>query len=80
MRQRDLIVDETFYPEDIFDCAILEGSGVRVDLTLDDIEEIQGYIASAANHNEDRKLQKRLDTLFEIFGTLLDSYDDQDEI
>lgn len=78
--QRDLIVENTFYPGDAFHTAIMEGQGIRVDLSLDDIEEIQGYVAAEANHCKDRKLQKRLDALFEVFEEFLDTYDDQEEM
>ncbi|MFZ1731391.1 MAG: hypothetical protein WBQ23_14870 [Bacteroidota bacterium] len=80
LEQRDLIADHSFYPGDAFHTAIMEGEEIRVDLTLDDIEEIQGYVAAEANHCKDRKLQKRLDRLFEVFQEFLDTYDDQEEM
>jgi hypothetical protein len=48
---------------------------LRVDLSLDDIEEIQGYVAADANHKRDAKLQKPLDKLFLKFQKFLDTYD-----
>lgn len=58
--------------------ALVEGKRLRLDLSLDDIEEAQGYVAAEANHTPDKKLQKRLDKLFEKLQTFLDRYDDQD--
>ena len=58
--------------------AIVEGKRLLVNLTLDDIEEIQGYVAAEANHTRDAKLEKRLYKLFNRFQKFLDSYDDQE--
>ena len=49
----------------------------RFDWALEDIEEIQGYVAASANHSADRKLEKRLDRIFSKLQRFLDSYDDQ---
>ena len=78
-RQRDLIVDHTFCDPDFANLARPEGKGIRVDLSLDDIEEIQGYVAAEANHCKDGTLQKELDSLFDKLQELLDTYDDQEE-
>ncbi len=56
IRERDLISDETFCDADFAKFAIIDGKGIRLDLSLDDIEEIQGYIAAEANHTENKKL------------------------
>ena len=71
--------------EDIRECfhdgfgrhALVEGKRLRVDLSLDDIEEAQGYVAAEANHTRDKKLQQRLDRIFDRFQKFLDRYDDQ---
>lgn len=59
--------------------ATVEGKRLRLDLSLDDIEDIQGYVAAEANHTLDTKLRKRLDRLFDKFQKYLDEYDDQSE-
>lgn len=79
LRQRDLICDHSLYPGDLLKIAVADGNGIRVDMALDDIEEIQGYVAAEANHCDDRKLQSQLDTLFKKLQTFLDSYDDQED-
>jgi hypothetical protein len=79
LRERDLIRDETFCDPDFARLAVVEGKGVRVDLSLDDIEEIQGYVAAEANHTKNKKLQKELDRLFDKLQVYLDTYDEQDE-
>ena len=79
LRERDLIRDETFCDTDLVRLAVVEGKGVRVNLSLDDIEEMQGYVAAEANHTKNKKLQKELDRLFDKLQVYLDTYDEQDE-
>ena len=57
--------------------AVVEGKRLRLDLSLDDIEDIQGHVAAEANHTRDSKRRQRLDKLFEKFQKFLDRYDDQ---
>jgi hypothetical protein len=57
--------------------AVVEGKRLRLDLSLDDIEEIQGHVAAEANHTRDAEQRQRLDKLFEKFQKFLDRYDDQ---
>ena len=79
LRERDLIRDKTFCDPDFARFAVVDGKGIRVELSLDDIEEIQGYVAAEANHTKNKKLQKELDRLFSKLQVYLDTYDDQDE-
>jgi len=79
LHERDLIRDETFCDPDFARFAVVEGKGIKVEMSLDDIEEIQGYIAAEANHTKNKRLQKELDRLFDKFQFYLDTYDDQDE-
>jgi uncharacterized Zn finger protein len=79
LRERDLIRDETFCDHDFAKCAVVDGTGISVDLSLDEIEEIQGYVAATANHTRHAKLRKELDRLFDKLQAFLDTYDDQGE-
>jgi hypothetical protein len=79
LHERDLIRDQTFCDPDFAKFAVMDGNGIRVDLSLDEIEEIQGYIAAEANHTKNMKLQKELDRLYDKLQVFLDTYDDQDE-
>ena len=76
-QERDLIREHTFYDPDFARLAIADGDGIRVDLSLDDIEDLQGYVAAEANHCDDRRLQEDLGDLFERLQAFLDGYDDQ---
>ena len=80
LQERDLIRNETLCNPDFARFAVIEGKGVILNLSLDDIEEIQGYIAAVANHTKSRKLQKNLARLFSKFQVYLDTYDDQSEL
>ena len=80
LQERDLIRNETLCNPDFARFAVVEGKGVILNLSLDDIEEIQGYIAAEANQTKSRKLQKNLDRLFSKFQVYLDTYDDQSEL
>jgi hypothetical protein len=57
--------------------AVVEGKGLRLDLSLDDIADIQGHVAAETNHTRDGRRRQRLDKLFEKFQKLRDRYDDQ---
>ena len=78
--ERDIIRDETFGDPDFARLAIVDGKRIKVEMSLDDIEEIQGYIAAEANHTKNKKRQKELDRLFDKFQVLLGTYDDQNEL
>ena len=71
------IREYTFADPDFGSFAVLEGSRLRFDLSLDDIEELHGNVAAAANHTEDKQLQRGLDRILEKLQTFLDKYDDQ---
>lgn len=79
LRERDLIRDETFCDPNFAKCAVVEGTGIRVELSLDEIEEIQGYVAAEANHTKHAKRRKELDRFFDKLQVFLDTYDDQSE-
>ncbi len=74
---RDLIRDETFYDPDFASLAECREKGLAVPLTLADIEDLQGYVAAAANHCPERKLQSRLDRLFDKLQRYLDGYEEE---
>lgn len=79
LRERDLIRDETFCDPAYTKLAVVDGKNFRLFLSLDDIEDIQGYIAAEANHTKNKKLQKEFYGLFDKLQAYLDSYYDQSE-
>ncbi|MFH1009175.1 MAG: hypothetical protein V1800_17000 [Candidatus Latescibacterota bacterium] len=78
LRERDLIRDDAYCDPDFGRLAISEGRSIRIYMTLDEIEDIQGYVAAEANHTENRKLQKELDKFSDKLQVFLDTYDDEE--
>lgn len=46
--------------------------------TLDELDELVGYVAAEANHAKDKKLQKEWDRLYARLAEVLDAYTDED--
>jgi hypothetical protein len=80
LKERDLIRDKTFCDPHFGKMGVVEGKNIKIMMDLDDIEDVQGYIAAAANNTENKKLQKELDRIFDKFQDFLDTYDDQQDI
>lgn len=82
IRERELILEHTFADNDLtaaLRIAPASGKTSVYSFTLDDLEELMGYVAAEANHVKDKKLQKELDRLFERMQTVLESYTDEDD-
>ncbi|MGZ0172872.1 MAG: hypothetical protein ACKVHE_25330 [Planctomycetales bacterium] len=47
-------------------------------MTLDEIDDLSGYIAAEANHCDDKKKQKKLDAVFDKALKLLDRYTEEE--
>lgn len=74
--ERDHILNDTFAGGDMtapLKIAV-EGSKLKIMYSVDILEELIGYIAAAANHCEDAKLQRKLDKLFERLKKIEESY------
>ncbi len=48
-----------------------DGVGVVLAAGDDDFEELLGYVAAEANHEEDRRRQKRLDQAFQALNDIV---------
>lgn len=79
LKERDAIRDMTVGDPDFGRMGIVEGKNIKIMMSLDDIEDIQGYVAAEANHTKNKILQKQLDKIFAKFQHFLDRYDDQDD-
>jgi len=77
-RQRELLFEETFvdsaYAKRLRSAK--SGSYFVGEFTLDDLEDILGYVASAANHADDDRLEEELDQLWGHLRHIQGSYDD----
>jgi len=74
LRERDLIRNTMFLNPDFDKDGTVVGESITVNLSLDEIGEIQGYIAAEANHTRNSKLERELDRLFDKLQALLDEH------
>jgi len=79
VRERALVLDHTLAGPDVTErlkIAEVRGSKLVAQFTLDDLDELIGYIAAEANHTSDRRLQSALDRLYDRLKATMESYDD----
>jgi hypothetical protein len=77
LAQRDLIRNHTFagpHLTNTLNIAELKGNKIIVYYTLDDLDELAGYVAAAANHAKNRKLEKSLDAVYAEISRVEDTY------
>ena len=82
LRERDLIRDHTFADEELTDrleLALMDGDRIVVRYSLDDLDELLGFIAVEANHAKDKKLQKELEALYDRLVEIEESYEQEEE-
>jgi hypothetical protein len=75
--QADLIVEHTLINDDL--PAIIHHSKLRdgvvsVRCTLEDLEELSGYLAAKSNNTKDKRLQQRFDVISDAIDELNLSY------
>ena len=79
-RERDLIMKDTFAGNNLTDrLRIVLSPGRRpcYRFTLDDLDELAGYVAAEANHAKVKKLEKELRRLYGRIAEVLESYTDE---
>ncbi|MCO5296328.1 MAG: hypothetical protein M9921_05665 [Fimbriimonadaceae bacterium] len=77
-RDRTLLLDHTL-AEPEYAMRLLpeaDGNGLVGKFTLDDLEDLIGYIAAEANHTKNKKIVRELDDLCERLYEIQRSYDD----
>lgn len=74
------IRERTFADPDFGAAAVQVGTDYVLQMTLDDIEVVQGYVAAEANHAGDRRIQKRLHQIADKLQEYLDTYEEADQI
>lgn len=70
----DLIRNKTFCGQNYIKIGLATDSGIKLDLPLDEIEDIQGHVAAAANHTKNLKLQNELYRFFDKLQFFLDTF------
>ena len=81
-RESELILEHTFADDELtapLRTAPTSNKTAVYAFTLDDLEELAGYVAAEANHTRNKKLEKELDCLFARMETVLQSYRDEDD-
>ena len=53
-----------------------EGEILTGRFSLDELDDMIGFMAAEANHTEDRRVQRQLDKLMQRLRTEMESYDD----
>ncbi|HXA53108.1 MAG TPA: hypothetical protein VNV86_22475 [Candidatus Acidoferrum sp.] len=79
-RERNLIVKHTFAGCGLTDrLRIVPSPGRRPSyrFTLDDLDELAGYVAAEANHAKVKRLEKELRQLYGRIADVLESYTDE---
>jgi DNA-binding MarR family transcriptional regulator len=82
-RERDLVVERASLDPEIevrLRGAAAAGSKLVIGLTLDDIDDLHGCVAADANHCDDAKTRRVLDSVCDRLGALLDQLTDKAEV
>jgi hypothetical protein len=77
IEERDLILKQTFAGDDLTDRlneAKVEGNNIKVAYTLDELDDLAGFIAAEANHAEDRKQARILEALYDKISDIENKY------
>jgi hypothetical protein len=80
-RECELIVKHTFAGDELtrrLRIVSPPGEPPVYRFTLDDLDELVGYVAAEARHAKVKKLQKELRRLYDRVATVLESYADED--
>jgi len=79
-RERGLIMKHTFAGDELTDRLRIvprPGEPPAYRFTLDDLDELAGYVAAEANHAKVKKLEKELRRLYARIAAVLESYTDE---
>ena len=78
-RERELVLGHTFTSPELTTrlrrAQLVDGKHV-VRYTLDDLDELLGFVAAEANHSKDREIRRELDALYARLCGEMESYDD----
>ena len=60
LNEWDLLITETFIDNDLTASVVTDGKNKQISWSVDDIEDVIGYIAEAANHVKNKLIVKKL--------------------
>lgn len=77
----ELISEHTFVDTKLIECIrVVPGkSGFMASYTLDDLDDVLGFIAAEANHATNKILEAELDDLYDRLSEVEDSYQSIDD-
>ena len=76
--QIDLIIEHTFAEDGLLNSLRISevvGRKRKAMFTLHELEYLDGHVAATANHCEDNKLQRQLDSIFDSIQKVQEKYD-----
>ncbi|MCP3953768.1 MAG: hypothetical protein GY697_16350 [Desulfobacterales bacterium] len=76
--ERDLIIDNTFADPDLtkrLQIAEMKGLYLVAKYSRDDLDDLIGFIAAEANHADDKKVEKKLDRLYDKINAIIEKYE-----
>jgi len=78
-RERKLLIEHTFADSEYTErLRPVSGSATWVgEYTLEDLDDLLGYIAAEANHAEDANLERKLQALYDRLCKIEDSYEEE---
>jgi len=68
---RSLMLVDSACERLIFRASVTDGRSV-LEGDLDDLDDLIGYVAAEANHEEDRRRQKRLDAAYNVLSNVIE--------
>jgi hypothetical protein len=80
--ERELILKHTFAGDELIGRLRIVPKPAESPIygfTLDDLDDLAGYVAAEANHAKNKKLQKELQALYNRIAAVLESYTDQED-
>ena len=81
-RERELILKHTFADDELtgrLRIVPTPGEPPVYRFTLDDLDELAGYVAAEANHARDKRIEKELLRLYARMAAVLESYTDEND-
>ena len=80
-RERDLVLKDSLAPDELTACLRIvppAGKPLIARYTLQDLDDLSGYVAFEANHAKNRKLEKEWRAIFAKISDIVDTHTDDE--
>jgi len=77
IQERDLIIEHTFADLELtkrLEIAEMKGKCLIAEYSIHDLDDLIGFVAAEANHADDKKIEKKLDKLYDKLNSVLEKY------